>query len=231
MNEVSFLHDDLQYMRTLCKNIFNDYKNKYIELDKAQERITGYYVIWSNYYLEYKPLFEWLASRKKIKIYKKKPKTVPFIYGTRFGLNNDNKPYYCCCLCYDKIYEEQFFIYDKFNQNELLLLFFHTKKGKMELEKIEIIIRNTVTGGIQYDYIYGYSKKLKPNDFPLKIEYEFNEKFIRDEYMYENDLVTQVRVTGDQNGIAKVVYKKNEVDFIGFTYDYLACHQNFSIVE
>jgi len=105
ITENTFIHDDLQYMKTLCKNIFNDYKEKSNELYKKQEIITGYNVIWSKSYLEYKPLF------KKIKIYKKKPKTVPFFYGTKFDQNNDNKPYYCCCSIYDeKICKELFFI-------------------------------------------------------------------------------------------------------------------------
>jgi len=129
-----------------------------------------------------------------------------------------------------KKYVKNYFLYDKFNQNELLLLFFHEKGGKMELVKIEILVRNPVTGKIQYDYIYGIGKKLNPINFPKKIEYEFYEKYIRDEYIYENDLITQVKVTGDQEGIAKVAYYSNKkINCIGYTYDPRECYRNFAI--
>lgn len=211
---------DLGYMKSLLINIFSEYKDQYDNLFDDHRSINSFNIIWSNNFLEWRPLYAYLELHiSKIRIYKKKPSQLEGKYMTKVDPNISNRPFFSCLFGNEELLETQFFIFNKFNINDMIILHYKLYKDIMKLQKVEMNIYdlNTI-----YDVKYSYSYGLYTKDYSNRNynETELYEKFTKKEYFYENNKVTKMITSGDEIKYYYVNYKGKEINFIGISdYD------------
>jgi hypothetical protein len=221
MDLISFNHNDNVYMKNFFRELFSKYNNRYNELNAEQNKTNDFGVIWSDYFLEYKPLFSWIYRKRKTKIYKKMPKNIYDKYVTKLEINKYKcpRPYYCYCIGKEKITKAQFYIFNEFKSNDLLILFYKLLNNKMELEMIDMNIYNLDNNAeIIYNYSYGYFHSFYEKYYfesDLYCNFKENEPvFLKNEYIYENNLLSKVIRTGDEKNKYKLYYHGKKLDTI-----------------